>query len=155
MTRDQFNDFCRALPATSRVVQWSDSDVWKVGGKVFAIAAGQHSAKPTFSFKTSVNNFEILRDQPSFGPPPCLASRGLKWIQRYDARAKANQELITLDQTEDPLYLSEPLAYLYQVHPSWQPLVLYPTQKRVSSHYPGVSAIHDEVYRNEEFLIPH
>ncbi len=37
MTYDEFNAFCRALPATTYVVQWGGSHVWKVGGKVFAI----------------------------------------------------------------------------------------------------------------------
>src|SRR5690606_27443387 len=37
MTYPEFNDFCRSLPATTYVVQWGGSHVWKVGGKVFAI----------------------------------------------------------------------------------------------------------------------
>ena len=34
---DAFNALCASLPATTHVVQWGGSDVWKVGGKVFAI----------------------------------------------------------------------------------------------------------------------
>ena len=37
MTHDEFNAFCASLPAVTHVVQWGGSDVWKVGGKVFAI----------------------------------------------------------------------------------------------------------------------
>jgi predicted DNA-binding protein (MmcQ/YjbR family) len=37
MTFDEFNNFCRALSATTYVVQWGGSHVWKVGGKAFAI----------------------------------------------------------------------------------------------------------------------
>ena len=37
MTFEEFNDFCSSLPATSHVVQWGGSDVWKVGVKMFAI----------------------------------------------------------------------------------------------------------------------
>ena len=37
MTRDEYNAFCASLPATTHVVQWGGADVWKVGGKVFAI----------------------------------------------------------------------------------------------------------------------
>ncbi len=37
LTYDEFNAFCRGLPATSYVMQWRGSHVWKVGGKVFAI----------------------------------------------------------------------------------------------------------------------
>jgi predicted DNA-binding protein (MmcQ/YjbR family) len=52
MTFEEFNAFCRELPATTYVVQWGGSHVWKVGGKVFAIATGQ-DAKPSFAFKVS------------------------------------------------------------------------------------------------------
>lgn len=37
MTYDEFNAFCESQPATSYVMQWNNSHVWKVGGKVFAI----------------------------------------------------------------------------------------------------------------------
>lgn len=35
MTRDDFDAACRALPAVSMVVQWGDSQVYKVADKVF------------------------------------------------------------------------------------------------------------------------
>ena len=41
LTIDDYNAFCKSLPATHYVVQWGGSHVWKVGGpkgKVFAIA---------------------------------------------------------------------------------------------------------------------
>jgi predicted DNA-binding protein (MmcQ/YjbR family) len=41
MTYTKFNAFCRGLPATTYVVQWGGSHVWKVGGKVFAIGGWQ------------------------------------------------------------------------------------------------------------------
>ena len=82
MTYDEFNEFCRALPATTYVVQWGGSHVWKVGGKVFAIGGwGEDDAR--FTFKVSDHSYEILRDQPGLRPAPYLASRGLKWIQHY------------------------------------------------------------------------
>jgi predicted DNA-binding protein (MmcQ/YjbR family) len=37
MKRDAFNAFCAALPGATHVVQWGGADVWKAGGKVFAI----------------------------------------------------------------------------------------------------------------------
>lgn len=43
MIQDEYNTFCAMLPATSHVVQWGGSDVWKVGGKVFAIAGDRKS----------------------------------------------------------------------------------------------------------------
>jgi len=90
MTYDKFNQFCRSLPATSYVVQWGDSHVWKVGGKVFAIGGWEHDDKPAFTFKTSELDFNILSDQPGYRPAPYFASRGMKWIQKYDTTGKSN-----------------------------------------------------------------
>ena len=82
MTYDDFNAFCRALPATTYVVQWGDSHVWKVGGKVFAIG-GWADQEPAFTFKANDISFEMLRDQPGLRPAPYFASRGMKWVQHY------------------------------------------------------------------------
>jgi predicted DNA-binding protein (MmcQ/YjbR family) len=82
MTYDEFNAFCRALPATTYVVQWGGSHVWKVGGKVFAIGGWQDD-EPSFTFKVSEISYEMLREQPGLRPAPYLASRGLKWIQHF------------------------------------------------------------------------
>ena len=93
MTYDQFNDFCRALPATSYVVQWGGSHVWKVGGKVFAVGGWGDADQPAFTFKASDLHFEILRDEPGFRPAPYLASRGFKWIQQTDTSVTADEPL--------------------------------------------------------------
>lgn len=85
MTYDEFNDFCSALPATSYVMQWGESHVWKVGGKVFAIGGWKKDNQPAFTFKVSELNFELLREEPGFRPAPYMASRGMKWIQQYEA----------------------------------------------------------------------
>ena len=93
MTYDEYNGFCRSLPATLYVVQWGGAHVWKVGGKVFAIGGWDKTDKPAFSFKTSELTFEMLRDQPGFRPAPYLASRGMKWIQQYDMSDSADDDL--------------------------------------------------------------
>ena len=82
MTYDDFNAFCRALPATTYVVQWGGAHVWKVGGKVFAIG-GWADGAAAFTFKAGELSYEILKDQPGLRPAPYLASRGMKWIQHY------------------------------------------------------------------------
>ena len=93
MTYDEYNDFCGSLPVTSYIVQWGNSHVWKVGGKVFAIGGWEKSDKPAFTFKASELNFEVLRDQLGFRPAPYMASRGMKWIQQYDASENTDEEL--------------------------------------------------------------
>ena len=85
MTLDDYNDFCRSLPHTSHVVQWGGSHVWKVGGKVFAVAGASEGF--AVSFKCSPAAFDILREQPGCRPAPYLASRGMKWIQWYSPAA--------------------------------------------------------------------
>ena len=82
MTYDEFNAFCRALPATTTVIQWGGAHVWKVGGKVFAIGGWADDA-PAYTFKTTELSYEILKDQPGLRLAPYLASRGMKWIQHY------------------------------------------------------------------------
>lgn len=94
MTYDEFNAFCKSLPATTHVVQWGNSDVWKVGGKVFAIGGLEKSGKPAFTFKTSEQNFYYLSEYPGYRPAPYLASRGLKWIQQYDASPSEDDDLM-------------------------------------------------------------
>lgn len=93
MNYEEFNEFCRCLPATSYAVQWGGSHVWKVGGKVFAIGGWEKDKKPAFTFKTSDLNYHLLRDEPGFRPAPYMASRGMKWIQQYDAPSSGDDEL--------------------------------------------------------------
>ena len=82
MTYKEYNAFCRKLPATTYVVQWGGSHVWKVGGKVFAIG-GWHDDHPAVTFKVNDIAYEMLKEQPGLRPAPYLASRGMKWIQHY------------------------------------------------------------------------
>jgi predicted DNA-binding protein (MmcQ/YjbR family) len=92
VTYEEFNAFCGALPATTHVVQWGGSHVWKVGGKVFAVG-GWDSGAPAISFKASELAFEMLKDRPGLRPAPYLASRGLKWIQHYAKPGLAKKDL--------------------------------------------------------------
>ena len=92
MNYEKFNAFCRALPATSYVMQWGGSHVWKVGGKVFAIG-GWGDDQPGITFKVSGIAFEMLKDQPGLRPAPYLASRGMKWIQNHAKPGLPEREL--------------------------------------------------------------
>ena len=92
MTYDDYNAFCKTLPATSYVCQWGGSHVWKVGGKVFAIG-GWDDGDVAITFKTSPLSFEILKEQPGLRPAPYMASRGMKWIQHFEAPGLSDDEL--------------------------------------------------------------
>jgi predicted DNA-binding protein (MmcQ/YjbR family) len=92
MTPDDFNAFCRSLPATTHVVQWGGSDVWKVGGKVFAIGGAVDNLL-TCTFKVSPIAYEMLKEQPGLRPAPYLASRGMKWIQHFTRPGLRDRDL--------------------------------------------------------------
>ena len=93
MTLDEYNGFCAGLPVTTHVVQWGGAHVWKVGGKVFAIAWFEDGHEPGITFKVSDIAYELLRDMPGLRPAPYLASRGMKWIQHYDTPGLPDPEL--------------------------------------------------------------
>ena len=92
MTRSDFNAFCARLKQSHHVVQWGQADVWKVGGKVFAIG-GWADGRDAFTFKASPMAFEILQEREGVRPAPYMASRGLKWLQHYDSPGLSDAEL--------------------------------------------------------------
>ena len=103
MTLDEYNDFCGSLTATHRVVQWGGSHVWKVGGKVFAIAGWGNEDFFAVTFKVTPLSFEILQEQPGLRPAPYLASRGMKWIQHYAAPGLKDVDLKAYIETSHRL----------------------------------------------------
>ncbi len=93
MTYEEYNAFCGSLPVTTHVVQWGGSHVWKVGGKVFAVGGWNDDGLTGISFKVSEIAFEMLKDQAGLRPAPYLASRGMKWIQHFEAPGLPDKEL--------------------------------------------------------------
>ena len=77
MTPEAFDHACRALPAVTTVVQWGDAQVYKVGGKVFAIAPPEGGC----SLKATEIAFEALTESGRARPAPYLARA--KWL-RFD-----------------------------------------------------------------------
>lgn len=57
MTRAEVEAFAMGLPAVTKVVQWGASDVYKVGGKVFAIVGDE-----SLSFKVTEIAFMVLTE---------------------------------------------------------------------------------------------
>ena len=93
MHQEDFNAFCNSLWATTHVVQWGESHVWKVGEKVFAIGRWSNREHPGITFKVSEIAFEVLRNELGLRPAPYFASRGMKWIQHFDTPGLSNNEL--------------------------------------------------------------
>ena len=93
MDYEQFNQFCRSLPATTYVQQWGGAHVWKVGGKVFAIGGWTDDKSPAFTFKVTDVDFHLLTNTEGFRPAPYMASRGMLWIQQTDNSPELDEEL--------------------------------------------------------------
>jgi len=93
MTLDGYNRFCASLPHTTHVVQWGGAHVWKIGGKVFAIAGWSDGEELAVTFKCSDVAFEMLKEQPGVRPAPYLASRGMTWIQRQTDESMSDAAL--------------------------------------------------------------
>lgn len=92
MTLERYNNFCASLPHTTKVVQWGGAHVWKVAGKVFAVAWPEARNALHVTFKASDMSYEMLKDQPGLRPAPYFAARGMKWLQRTSAAALKDRD---------------------------------------------------------------
>lgn len=93
MNYEAFNKYCSSLIATSYVMQWHGSHVWKVADKVFAIGFLMKNETEAFTFKTSPEDFYFLIDQEGYKPAPYFANRGMKWVQKVDNSQEKDEEL--------------------------------------------------------------
>ncbi|NVK35971.1 MAG: MmcQ/YjbR family DNA-binding protein [Rhodobacteraceae bacterium] len=92
MTREEFNQFCASLPATTHVVQWGNASVWKVGGKIFAICSRWGDGEgDRFNFKCSDLAYQMLIQEDGLVPAPYLARA--KWVQMNKPGALNDDEL--------------------------------------------------------------
>ncbi|MBI1786591.1 MAG: MmcQ/YjbR family DNA-binding protein [Acidobacteria bacterium] len=72
MDIDWIRRYCQSLPKTTETVQWGSDLVFKVGGKMYAVAAlepGDH----WLSFKCTPEGFAELVERPGIIPAPYLA----------------------------------------------------------------------------------
>jgi predicted DNA-binding protein (MmcQ/YjbR family) len=72
MSIEWLREFCLSLPHTTEQVQWEDALVFKVGGKMYAVAMLEPGAH-WLSFKCSDDEFVELVERPGIIPAPYLA----------------------------------------------------------------------------------
>jgi predicted DNA-binding protein (MmcQ/YjbR family) len=90
MDIDWLREFCLALPHTTENIQWEDDLVFKIVGKMYAVA----SLEPDdhwLSFKCSPEDFATLVDRPGIIPAPYLARA--HWVALETDTALARAEL--------------------------------------------------------------
>jgi predicted DNA-binding protein (MmcQ/YjbR family) len=77
MNLDWLREHCLSYPGATEQLQWGDDLLFKVGGKMFAIAPLEPG--PLFlSFKASPETFAELTERPGILPAPYLARA--KWV---------------------------------------------------------------------------
>ena len=92
MTPGAFETACLSLPATSLIVQWGDSRVFKVGGKMFAILGlNRGDDGPAYNFKASDMAFELLVEHGLARPAPYL--QRAKWVRLNAPGALPDDEI--------------------------------------------------------------
>jgi predicted DNA-binding protein (MmcQ/YjbR family) len=92
MTRDEFDQFCSNLKGTTHVIQWGGASVWKVGGKIFAIAPLYEEAEyQRISFKCTELSYDILTQQEGIIPAPYLARA--KWVQVLEPHGMKDEDI--------------------------------------------------------------
>jgi len=84
MTLEKLRKHCLTYPGATEQIQWGADLVFKVGGKMFAVAATE-PAGHCLSFKCSDEGFAELVEQEGIVPAPYLARA--KWValERFDA----------------------------------------------------------------------
>lgn len=87
MTPDGFEAAALALPATTKVVQWGGARVYKVGGRIFAIA-GLGGA---ISLKVTDLAYEVLVETGQARPAPYLARA--RWVAFDDIESLDEREV--------------------------------------------------------------
>ncbi len=83
--------FCLSLKATTLMVQWGDSRVYKVGGKVFAVLCPAFDRPHHLTFRVAEDSFLILTEDPAITRAPYFASN--RWVSLDRLEALSTKEL--------------------------------------------------------------
>ena len=84
---------CLGLPDATETVQWGNDLVFKIGGKMFAVASLERAAV-CLSFKCTPESFAELTERQGIIPAPYLARA--KWVALQDYDAVPARELKAL-----------------------------------------------------------
>ena len=85
MNLDSIRRFCLSLPHATENVQWGDDLVFKVGGKMFAVANLNRTHANKVSFKCTPEKFAELTEMPGIIPAPYAARYYWVSVQSPDA----------------------------------------------------------------------
>jgi predicted DNA-binding protein (MmcQ/YjbR family) len=100
---DSIRCFCLSLPHATENVQWGNDLVFKVGGKMFAVANLNRAEENKVSFKCTPEKFAELTEMPGIIPAPYAARYHWVSVQADDA--------LRLSEVEDLIRESHALVF--------------------------------------------
>lgn len=92
MTYSDVETFCLSLTGAKLDMPWSDTRVFKIGGKMFAVIVLDGKRPWGLWFKTSPDSFEILTRLRGIGPCPYFARAC--WVEMKGLKALKPDELL-------------------------------------------------------------
>lgn len=96
MNLGSVREYCLSLPSTTEMVQWEDHLLFKIGGKMFAIASLE-PREIVLSFKTTPEGFFEYQEQEGVIPAPYMARNQWLALERWDAlRDEELRELLAI-----------------------------------------------------------
>lgn len=91
MAIEWMRQHCLSFPHATENVQWGNDLVFKIGGKMFAVASLEPGAH-VFSFKCAPEKFAELVELPGIVPAPYLARAHWVAFERSDALPRAETQ---------------------------------------------------------------
>ena len=104
MDIERVREICLSFPAVTEQIQWEHVLLFKVGGKMFALAALE-PGKVWLSFKASPESFAELTERPGIIPAPYLARA--QWVGLETQEALPFRELVGLLRVSYDLILAK------------------------------------------------
>ena len=97
MTLERFRALCLKLPGATEQFQWRVDAVFKVGGKMFAVACTDFTDYPNANvcaFKCDDETFASVCEREGIVPAPYMARA--KWVALNHWRALSDKEIAAL-----------------------------------------------------------
>jgi predicted DNA-binding protein (MmcQ/YjbR family) len=85
MDIESVRKFCLSLPHTDEKVQWGNDLLFRIGEKMFAVAALEPSHGVALSFKCTPEKFAELVELEGIIPAPYMARNHWVGLERFDA----------------------------------------------------------------------
>ena len=85
MDIEQVRAYCLSFPHVTENVQWGNDLLFKIGGKMFAVAGLDAASDHCLSFKCTPEKFAELVEQDGIVPAPYVARYHWVALQRFNA----------------------------------------------------------------------